>query len=859
LTNRTEKNKLKPYKFGYEIQDEKGNVQHRHEQSDGNRQTGSYGYVDANGIFRKVYYIADENGFRVKMDSNEPGIKDVPLGDAISKQSSESSFASQPPSSAGAATYHAPPSVASDERKAASSSLPVSDRDWVSGDMQRVRSQSPPFPHNQGNAGPVPDSRIPLQYASPSTEVSRTPNTSSYPMHFLTSNLPAYSAPSSDHESSSLPKYSDSADSSRSASHARHRPQYDRSSDPASSHPPHAYPSASSSYAPTSHVSDGASPSDTANPNDVNSPTLYIRDTPVSGHLSNRPSPNTAAYPPYEYQYQLPPSRSPIVQPSYGSYRSSNDYAPPLPSPKPYEPRPYSPEPSYRDLSSAYRANPTQPRKHRLLADSGLISVHGLDDNSAPPPSSLSLAQARNHSHYSTEPHRQPSPSYPIDRPSVGSYASAARPQIDYDRYRQLIRSKLPARNLPYRHNLPTSAHVNNYTERPSHSRTEQPSYEGHGSPSVDSSDPNAPLFMSRYSSRDPISSKHYYDRFKQAEFASFRPQTAGQSTSTSGRSADYRSPTVEHDNTSNDHHSYRPSTPAAYDTYSNHAPSTGVHTAHASPPPSSHASMAPSSYHSLNRPSSAPHYDRPHSYDHSAHMSEPTTVPPTSGHIAPAYTYSLAPPSPSVTPSPSPASTPEQQDNDLYNPQGAVQLSIKKRIANRHQNRPFAGRVHMNWPSVAAASRSSGYIRADPSRTTNTPVASVDPHQTYRYEASNQQPTFNQFKSGLKQLLPLLGSESALSNSTQSTLSRNARTIAHAPSHMPFDRSDVMTYKDELPVASSNFRLSNPSTAAMTFTNGSEPQASASNSVANLINSVRTSSLVKAIPLGRVQMSQTS
>lgn len=49
---------MKPYKFGYEIQDEKGNVQHRHEQSDGKIQTGSYGYLDANNVFRKVHYIA---------------------------------------------------------------------------------------------------------------------------------------------------------------------------------------------------------------------------------------------------------------------------------------------------------------------------------------------------------------------------------------------------------------------------------------------------------------------------------------------------------------------------------------------------------------------------------------------------------------------------------------------------------------------------------------------------------------------------------------------------------------------------------------------------------------------------------
>ena len=36
---------------------------------------GSYGYLDANGVYRKVHYIADKNGFRVmEMKSNEPGL-----------------------------------------------------------------------------------------------------------------------------------------------------------------------------------------------------------------------------------------------------------------------------------------------------------------------------------------------------------------------------------------------------------------------------------------------------------------------------------------------------------------------------------------------------------------------------------------------------------------------------------------------------------------------------------------------------------------------------------------------------------------------------------------------------------------
>ncbi|XP_015783028.1 uncharacterized protein LOC107360819 [Tetranychus urticae] len=66
----------KPYQFGYEIEDGQGNLQHRHEESDGDgAKVGSYGYVDANGIYRKVEYIADKNGFRVKMSSNEPGIQ----------------------------------------------------------------------------------------------------------------------------------------------------------------------------------------------------------------------------------------------------------------------------------------------------------------------------------------------------------------------------------------------------------------------------------------------------------------------------------------------------------------------------------------------------------------------------------------------------------------------------------------------------------------------------------------------------------------------------------------------------------------------------------------------------------------
>ncbi|GBM43789.1 hypothetical protein AVEN_92774-1 [Araneus ventricosus] len=62
-----------PYSFGYSIKDEHGE-QHRSEEKDESGVvTGSYGFVDEKGIHRIVYYIADKNGFRAKIVTNEPG------------------------------------------------------------------------------------------------------------------------------------------------------------------------------------------------------------------------------------------------------------------------------------------------------------------------------------------------------------------------------------------------------------------------------------------------------------------------------------------------------------------------------------------------------------------------------------------------------------------------------------------------------------------------------------------------------------------------------------------------------------------------------------------------------------------
>ncbi|CAN8021248.1 unnamed protein product [Ixodes persulcatus] len=63
-----------PYSFGYDTVDEFGNKQYRHETSDANNaKKGSYGYTDVNGIYRQVDYIADANGFRATVRTNEPG------------------------------------------------------------------------------------------------------------------------------------------------------------------------------------------------------------------------------------------------------------------------------------------------------------------------------------------------------------------------------------------------------------------------------------------------------------------------------------------------------------------------------------------------------------------------------------------------------------------------------------------------------------------------------------------------------------------------------------------------------------------------------------------------------------------
>ncbi|KAM7301830.1 hypothetical protein ISCGN_017347 [Ixodes scapularis] len=65
-----------PYSFGYDTTDAFGTRQTRQETSDEfNNKIGSYSFVDAKGIARAVNYVADGAGFRVRVDTNEPGTK----------------------------------------------------------------------------------------------------------------------------------------------------------------------------------------------------------------------------------------------------------------------------------------------------------------------------------------------------------------------------------------------------------------------------------------------------------------------------------------------------------------------------------------------------------------------------------------------------------------------------------------------------------------------------------------------------------------------------------------------------------------------------------------------------------------
>lgn len=80
-----------PYKFGYDSNDGLGTDQHREESADGSGVvTGSYSYRDPNGVYRVVNYIADKDGFRASVKTNEPGAANPGSADVVV-------FAERPP------------------------------------------------------------------------------------------------------------------------------------------------------------------------------------------------------------------------------------------------------------------------------------------------------------------------------------------------------------------------------------------------------------------------------------------------------------------------------------------------------------------------------------------------------------------------------------------------------------------------------------------------------------------------------------------------------------------------------------------------------------------------------------------
>ncbi|GFY55366.1 uncharacterized protein TNIN_85281 [Trichonephila inaurata madagascariensis] len=65
----------KPYSFNYQVTDDHGNVHFRREKGDpSGTVSGSYGYMHINGLYRTVEYVANAEGFKAQVKSNEPGV-----------------------------------------------------------------------------------------------------------------------------------------------------------------------------------------------------------------------------------------------------------------------------------------------------------------------------------------------------------------------------------------------------------------------------------------------------------------------------------------------------------------------------------------------------------------------------------------------------------------------------------------------------------------------------------------------------------------------------------------------------------------------------------------------------------------
>ncbi|XP_035226267.1 uncharacterized protein LOC118198642 isoform X2 [Stegodyphus dumicola] len=75
---------FQPFEFAYQSNDGQGTTQHRKEIADAKGTVkGAYGYLDPFGVYRAVEYVADDNGFRAIVKTNEPGTSNQNTGDAL--------------------------------------------------------------------------------------------------------------------------------------------------------------------------------------------------------------------------------------------------------------------------------------------------------------------------------------------------------------------------------------------------------------------------------------------------------------------------------------------------------------------------------------------------------------------------------------------------------------------------------------------------------------------------------------------------------------------------------------------------------------------------------------------------------
>ncbi|KFM64845.1 Cuticle protein 10.9, partial [Stegodyphus mimosarum] len=95
-----------PYSFNYVAEGEDGGSSSHQESGDGaGRVSGSYSVNDLEGHARLVEYVADKNGFRANIRSNEPGIISAAPADDVIESAAGSSGAVAP---APARVYSAP-------------------------------------------------------------------------------------------------------------------------------------------------------------------------------------------------------------------------------------------------------------------------------------------------------------------------------------------------------------------------------------------------------------------------------------------------------------------------------------------------------------------------------------------------------------------------------------------------------------------------------------------------------------------------------------------------------------------------------------------------------------------------------